>query len=111
MRARRTARHGAVLVAIAACAVVLSMLPASARRDATLQADGEGETRLSLVEQSAWVGPEGTFDLRLRVENQLGFKMVKWLQAIEFVEDVRSIGKGEGGFAEDYEYFGELANI
>jgi hypothetical protein len=69
MRARRTARHGAVLVAIAACAVVLSMLPASARRDATLQADGEGETRLSLVEQSAWVGPEGTFDLRLRVEN------------------------------------------
>ena len=49
--------------------------------------------------------------LRLRVENQLGFKMVKWIQAIEFVEDVRSIGKGEGGFAEDYEYFGELANI
>jgi DMSO/TMAO reductase YedYZ molybdopterin-dependent catalytic subunit len=49
--------------------------------------------------------------LRLRVENQLGFKMVKWIQAIEFVEDARSIGKGEGGFAEDYEYFGELANI
>ena len=24
--------------------------------------------------------------LRLRVENQLGFKMVKWIQAIEFVE-------------------------
>jgi DMSO/TMAO reductase YedYZ molybdopterin-dependent catalytic subunit len=49
--------------------------------------------------------------LRLRVENQLGFKMVKWIQAIEFVEDVSSIGKGEGGFAEDHEYFGELANI
>jgi sulfoxide reductase catalytic subunit YedY len=49
--------------------------------------------------------------LRLRVENQLGFKMVKWIQAIEFVEDVRSVGEGEGGFAEDYEYFGELANI
>lgn len=49
--------------------------------------------------------------LRLRVENQLGFKMVKWIQAIEFVEDVGSVGKGEGGFAEDYEYFGELANI
>ena len=49
--------------------------------------------------------------LRLRVENQLGFKMVKWIQAIEFVEDARSIGKGEGGFAEDHEYFGELANI
>jgi DMSO/TMAO reductase YedYZ molybdopterin-dependent catalytic subunit len=26
--------------------------------------------------------------LRLRVENQLGFKMVKWIPAIEFVEDV-----------------------
>lgn len=49
--------------------------------------------------------------LRLRVENQLGFKMVKWIQAIEFVEDVHLIGKGEGGFAEDYEFFGELASI
>jgi methionine sulfoxide reductase catalytic subunit len=49
--------------------------------------------------------------LRLRVENQLGFKMVKWIQAIEFVEDVKSIHKGEGGYAEDNEYFGELANI
>jgi hypothetical protein len=49
--------------------------------------------------------------LRLRVENQLGFKMVKWIQAIEFVEDVQSIKQGEGGYAEDHEYFGELANI
>ncbi len=49
--------------------------------------------------------------LRLRVENQLGFKMVKWIQAIEFVESVASIYKGEGGYAEDKEYFGELANI
>jgi DMSO/TMAO reductase YedYZ molybdopterin-dependent catalytic subunit len=49
--------------------------------------------------------------LRLRAENQLGFKMVKWIQAIEFVEDVQSINQGEGGYAEDHEYFGELANI
>ena len=49
--------------------------------------------------------------LRLRVENQLGFKMVKWIQAIEFVESVKSINKGEGGYAEDNEYFGELADI
>ncbi len=49
--------------------------------------------------------------LRLRVENQLGFKMVKWIQAIELVEDVKSIEQGEGGYAEDHEYFGELANI
>ena len=49
--------------------------------------------------------------LRLRVENQPGFKMVKWIKAIEFVEGVRSINKGEGGYAEDHEYFGELASI
>jgi thiosulfate reductase cytochrome b subunit len=49
--------------------------------------------------------------LRLRVENQLGFKMVKWIKAIEFVEGVRAINKGEGGYAEDHEYFGELASI
>lgn len=49
--------------------------------------------------------------LRLRVENQLGFKMVKWIRAIEFVESTRPIGKGEGGYNEDHEYFGELANI
>ncbi len=49
--------------------------------------------------------------LRLRVENQLGFKMVKWIKAIEFVESVGAINKGEGGYAEDHEYFGELASI
>jgi thiosulfate reductase cytochrome b subunit len=49
--------------------------------------------------------------LRLRVENQLGFKMVKWIRAIEFVGCIRSVGQGEGGYNEDHEYFGELANI
>ncbi len=49
--------------------------------------------------------------LRLRVENQLGFKMVKWIRSIELVEDVRAIHQGEGGYAEDNEFFGELASI
>ena len=49
--------------------------------------------------------------LRLRVENQLGFKMVKWIRAIEFVESQKAFGEGEGGYNEDHEYFGELANI
>ncbi len=49
--------------------------------------------------------------LRLRVENQLGFKMVKWIRAIEFVENYTTVGAGEGGYNEDHEYFGELANI
>lgn len=49
--------------------------------------------------------------LRLRVENQLDFKMVKWVQAIAFVESVTLINQGEGGYNEDIEYFGELADI
>lgn len=49
--------------------------------------------------------------LRLRVENQLGFKMVKWVAAIELVEGIKTIYKGEGGYAEDNEYFGELGSI
>jgi methionine sulfoxide reductase catalytic subunit len=49
--------------------------------------------------------------LRLRAENELGFKMVKWIQAIEFVENVKPIYKGEGGYAEDNEFFGSMANI
>ncbi len=49
--------------------------------------------------------------LRLRVENQLGFKMVKWIRSIELVADITATGRGEGGYAEDHEYFGESANI
>lgn len=49
--------------------------------------------------------------LRLRVENQLGFKMVKWIRSIEFVRSHKDFGEGEGGYNEDHEYFGELANI
>ncbi len=49
--------------------------------------------------------------LRLRVENQLGYKMVKWIKSIEFVADLEPIGKGHGGKNEDDEYFDLIANI
>ncbi len=49
--------------------------------------------------------------LRLRVENQLGYKMVKWIERIEFVESEKQLGKGEGGSDEDDEYFDLLPNI
>lgn len=49
--------------------------------------------------------------LRLRVENQLGYKMVKWIERIEFIESEKQIGKGEGGTNEDDEYFDLLPNI
>ncbi len=48
--------------------------------------------------------------LRLRVENQLGYKMVKWITSIEFVETHKTLGKGYGGKNEDDEYFDLLAN-
>jgi len=49
--------------------------------------------------------------LRLRAENQLGFKMVKWIEAIEFARDVKHVYKGEGGYAEDNEFFDSMADI
>ncbi len=49
--------------------------------------------------------------LRLRVENQLGYKMVKWIERIEFVESEKLLGEGEGGKNEDDEYFDLLPNI
>lgn len=48
--------------------------------------------------------------LRLRVENQLGYKMVKWVSSIEFVETHESVGKGFGGKNEDDEYVDLLAD-
>ncbi len=44
--------------------------------------------------------------LRLRVENQLGFKHVKWIREIEFVHDFRDYGLGQGGYNEDHEFYG-----
>ncbi|MGH9569392.1 MAG: molybdopterin-dependent oxidoreductase [Candidatus Angelobacter sp.] len=49
--------------------------------------------------------------LRLRVENQLGYKMVKWIERIEFIRSEKELGKGEGGKNEDDEYFDLLPNI
>lgn len=39
--------------------------------------------------------------LRLRVENQLGYKMAKWVNRIEFVESFAQIGRGQGGWRDD----------
>lgn len=49
--------------------------------------------------------------LRLRVETQLGYKMVKWLRSIEFVSDYNNIGLGQGGHREDHMYYSRLAEI
>ncbi|MBO0733236.1 MAG: molybdopterin-dependent oxidoreductase [Methylocapsa sp.] len=44
--------------------------------------------------------------LRLRCENELGFKMVKWIAAIEFVRCFADLGAGQGGYNEDHEFYG-----
>lgn len=49
--------------------------------------------------------------LRLRVETQLGYKMVKWLRSIEFVNDYKNIGMGQGGHREDHMYYSPRAGI
>ena len=49
--------------------------------------------------------------LRLRVETVLGYKMVKYLRSIELVADYSQIGLGQGGFREDYQYYGRGAEI
>jgi DMSO/TMAO reductase YedYZ molybdopterin-dependent catalytic subunit len=42
--------------------------------------------------------------LRLRLENQLGYKMAKYIRALEFVSDVKGIQRGKGGYWEDQGY-------
>jgi len=49
--------------------------------------------------------------LRLRNETQLGFKMVKWIAGIEFVEDFAEVGGGLGGYNNDHEFFGYRQSI
>lgn len=44
--------------------------------------------------------------LRLRNERELGFKQVKWIEGIEFVESFAQLGYGQGGYNEDHEFYG-----
>ena len=49
--------------------------------------------------------------LRLRNEVQLGFKQVKWIKGIEFVENFSDVGGGYGGYNQDHEFFGYRQSI
>lgn len=49
--------------------------------------------------------------LRLRIETQLGYKMVKWIKSIELVDDYKNIGMGQGGHREDHMYYDLGAGI
>ncbi len=49
--------------------------------------------------------------LRLRAETLLGFKMTKWIERIELVEDYSTIREGQGGSREDNRYYELYAAI
>ena len=49
--------------------------------------------------------------LRLRVETQLGYKMVKYLRSMELVNDYHTVWDGHGGFREDIQFYGRTAEI
>jgi DMSO/TMAO reductase YedYZ molybdopterin-dependent catalytic subunit/thiosulfate reductase cytochrome b subunit len=73
-----------------------------ARDPQTLLADEMNGERLSVSHGAP---------LRVRVETQLGFKMVKWLRAIELVEDYKGLGEGQGGWREDWQHYSQDASI
>jgi DMSO/TMAO reductase YedYZ molybdopterin-dependent catalytic subunit len=69
------------------------------------------QTILALDMNGAPLSIEHGAPLRLRVENQLGFKMVKWIRAIEVVDSYAQIGMGHGGWREDQQYYTTYAGI
>jgi len=70
---------------------------ANMRHELTILADEMNGAPLNVVHGAP---------LRLRCENELGFKMVKWIAAIEFVADFHDLGAGQGGYNEDHEFYG-----
>jgi DMSO/TMAO reductase YedYZ molybdopterin-dependent catalytic subunit len=69
------------------------------------------QTILALEMNGAPLPLEHGAPVRVRIETQLGFKMVKWITAIEFVDDTKSIGMGMGGWREDQQYYASAAGI
>jgi len=49
--------------------------------------------------------------LRLRLENQLGYKMVKWVRSMELIAQYDDIGDGCGGWRADLLHYSRLAPI
>ncbi|HET7026754.1 MAG TPA: molybdopterin-dependent oxidoreductase [Candidatus Limnocylindrales bacterium] len=49
--------------------------------------------------------------LRLRLESQLGYKMVKWVRSAELIADYRTIGEGKGGWRADVLHYSQIAPI
>ncbi len=76
-----------------------------------IQEAGHPQTILAYGMNGDLLTMEHGAPLRLRVETKLGFKMVKWIKSIELVEDYHSVGEGQGGYREDFQYYGTGAEI
>jgi DMSO/TMAO reductase YedYZ molybdopterin-dependent catalytic subunit len=69
------------------------------------------QTILAMELNGAPLPVEHGAPVRLRAETQLGYKMVKWIKAIEFVEGYSKIGMGQGGWREDQQFYASSAGI
>jgi len=69
------------------------------------------QTLLAMGMNGAPLPVEHGAPIRIRIETQLGFKMVKWIKAVEFVADTADIGQGQGGWREDQQYYANAAGI
>ncbi len=69
------------------------------------------QTILAMEMNDAPLPVEHGAPVRVRLETQLGFKMVKWIKAIELVESTDDIGQGQGGWREDQQYYANAAGI
>ncbi len=69
------------------------------------------QTLLALEMNGSALPVEHGAPIRIRIETQLGFKMVKWVKAIEFVAETNDIGQGQGGWREDQQYYANAAGI
>jgi DMSO/TMAO reductase YedYZ molybdopterin-dependent catalytic subunit len=76
-----------------------------------LELAGHAQTILAYAMNDAPLPVTHGAPCRLRVETQLGFKMVKWVRSIELVEDYRKLGEGQGGYREDVQFYGPEAGI
>lgn len=49
--------------------------------------------------------------IRLRIETKLGYKMVKYIKEIRFIEKISDYGEGHAGYKEDRQFFEKIAAI
>ncbi len=71
----------------------------------------EPQAILALAMNNAPLPIEHGAPARVRLETQLGFKMIKWVRAVEFVADYRQIGMGQGGWREDHQFYANEAGM